>query len=268
MTTETTAVTPRVSARMLRRRSGHALIALSLLLGGGLAAACSSDDSATTSSTSAGSTSAGGTSAGGSAPTGTSSRPGTSTVPGSTTVTGSGTSTTTATVAPTTGSTAVIPPTTTAVPGPPFEPATTVVKHDFPGTNRLAVLTDVRLGRNEGFDRVVFEFRRDDTLPGYLVDYRPLPLTADPSDLPLVITGDHGLVVRMQAASRFSMDTDYALIYPGPSTVTGSANAVTEVVLRGDFEAMLSWVIGVRGARPFRVFTLSGPPRLIVDIAT
>ena len=263
MSAETTTVPGPASTQVHRRRAGHTLIALALLLGGGLAAACSSDDSVTATSTSASST----------VPTGTSSRPTTSSASGSTTVPGTGTSTaptTAATAVPpaTTASTAVIPRITTAPPGPTFEPATAVVEQHFPGTNRLAVLTDVRLGRNDGFDRVVFQFRNNDSLPGYLVDYRPLPLTADPSDLPLVITGDHGLVVRMQAASRFRMDTDYSLVYPGPSTVTASADGVTEVVLRGDFEAMLSWVIGVRGARPFRVFTLNGPPRLVVDIAT
>lgn len=260
MTTETTAVSPPAPARPQRRRAGHALIALALLLGSGAAASCSSDDSATPS----------GTSVSSSTPMGTSSRPTTSSTSGSTTVPAPSTSAGPTTIAATTttATTPAIPPTTTAPPGPAFQPATAVVEQNFPGTNRLAVLTDVRLGRNDGFDRVVFQFRDDDALPGYLVDYRPLPLTADPSDLPLVITGDHGLVVRMQAASRFRMDTDYALLYPGPSTVTGSGNAVTEVVLRGDFEALLSWVIGVRGGRPFRVFTLSGPPRLVVDIAT
>lgn len=260
MPTETTAVSPPTPARPRRRRVGHALIALALLLGSGAAASCSSDDSATPS----------GISVSSSTPTGTSSRPTTSSTSGSTTVPAPSTSAGPTTIAEptTTATTLVIPPTTTAPPGPAFQPATAVVEQNFPGTNRLAVLTDVRLGRNDGFDRVVFQFRDEDALPGYLVDYRPLPLTADPSDLPLVITGDHGLVVRMQAASRFRMDTDYALLYPGPSTVTGSADAVTEVVLRGDFEALLSWVIGVRGGRPFRVFTLSGPPRLVVDIAT
>jgi len=192
---------------------------------------------------------------------------------GATTVTTGGATTgrPSTTAAPTTTgrpTTTVAPSTTTTIEGPPFLAATAVAQRQFPGTNALAVLTDVRIGRHTGYDRVVFQFRDNDALPGYLVDYRPLPVTADPSDLPLTVTGDHALVVRMQAASRFDFDNGLTQVYTGPNTVTGSAAAVTEVVLRGDFEAMLSWVIGLRGARPFRVTTLTGPPRIVVDVAT
>jgi hypothetical protein len=42
---------------------------------------------------------------------------------------------------------------------------------------------------------------------------------------------------------------------------------VTEVKSAGDFEAVLTWVAGVRTQQPFRVQVLDGPPRLVVDIA-
>ena len=147
-------------------------------------------------------------------------------------------------------------------------PAGTEVRRDFPGSNAPAVLVAVRVGRHEGYDRVVFEFRPGDGLPGYLVGYMALPIGADPSDLPIALAGDHALVVRMQAAGRFTFDDGATLVYQGPTRLGGTGAAVTEVVLRGDFEALLSWVIGVRGARPFRVFTLDGPPRVVVDVAS
>ena len=147
-------------------------------------------------------------------------------------------------------------------------PADAEVNGAFPGSNVPAVLVAVRVGRNDGYDRVVFEFRPGDALPGYLVGYVPLPVRADPSDLPIEISGDHALVVRMQAASRFDFDRDATLVYPGPSRLAGTGVAVSEVVLRGDFEALLSWVVGMRGARPFRVSTLGSPPRVVVDVAT
>jgi hypothetical protein len=42
---------------------------------------------------------------------------------------------------------------------------------------------------------------------------------------------------------------------------------VRDVVKSGDFEAVVSWVIGLPEERPFTVSTASSPPRLILDVA-
>ena len=39
-----------------------------------------------------------------------------------------------------------------------------------------------------------------------------------------------------------------------------------EVVKSGDFEATLSWGVGVRGHPLFHVFTLTSPPRVVIEI--
>jgi hypothetical protein len=56
-----------------------------------------------------------------------------------------------------------------------------------------------------------------------------------------------------------------ARTYFGPSTVTASTAEVTEVKAAGDYEAVLTWVVGLRAKVPFRVLVLDGPPRLVVD---
>ncbi len=33
-----------------------------------------------------------------------------------------------------------------------------------------------------------------------------------------------------------------------------------------DFEAELTWAVGMKGERPFKVTTLSSPPRLAIDV--
>ena len=43
--------------------------------------------------------------------------------------------------------------------------------------------------------------------------------------------------------------------------------AITEAEGTCDLEALVAWVVGVTGQRPFKVFELSGPPRLVIDIA-
>lgn len=153
---------------------------------------------------------------------------------------------------------------------PPFGAADVAVELGFPGTNALATLRAVRIGRQPGFDRVVFEFGPDDELPGVVVRPQSLPVTQDPSDLPLAVGGDRALLVRMQAASRARLTPtgDLELVYDGPLTVTGGSGAVVDATWAGDFEALLSWAVGVNGAHGYRVFTLQDPPRVVLDVAT
>ena len=56
--------------------------------------------------------------------------------------------------------------------------------------------------------------------------------------------------------------------YTGPWDVTANTGSVTEFRSAGDFEAVLTWVAGVRTQQPFRVLVLDGPPRLVVDVAS
>jgi hypothetical protein len=130
-----------------------------------------------------------------------------------------------------------------------------------------ALLTQVAVGRNEGFDRVVFEFR--DELPGYRIEYVEGPLTEDGSGNPVTLEGSAYLVVRMEPASGFDLSVpEGELVYTGPRRLSGSdagAETVREVVRTGDFEAVLTWAIGVNGRTPFRVLTLERPSRLVID---
>jgi hypothetical protein len=41
---------------------------------------------------------------------------------------------------------------------------------------------------------------------------------------------------------------------------------ITEVVLNGDFEATLSWVIGLQRRLAFGVLALAEPSRVVVDV--
>jgi hypothetical protein len=150
---------------------------------------------------------------------------------------------------------------------PTLEGAATVPVETPSTSLETALLTHVAVGRNEGFDRVVFEFR--DELPGYRIEYVEGPLTEDGSGNPVTLEGGAYLVVRMEPASGFDLSVpEGALVYMGPRTISGAdAGAVTvvELVRTGDFEAVLTWAIGVNGRTPFRVLTLERPSRLVID---
>lgn len=161
-------------------------------------------------------------------------------------------------------------PTTTAPstnPRPGLEGADTVPVEAPSQASETALLTRVAIGRHNGFDRVVFEFRDD--LPGYRIEYVEGPLSEDGSGNPVQLEGSAYLVVRMEPASGFDLSVpEGELVYTGPRRLSGpqaGAVIVREVVRTGDFEAVLTWAIGVDGRAPFRVLTLEEPSRLVID---
>ncbi len=131
-----------------------------------------------------------------------------------------------------------------------------------------ALLEQVTMGRHEGYDRVVFQFRNH--VPGYRVGYVEPPLREDGSGDAVELDGEAFLQVRMEPASGFDLETDEGvLVYKGPKRIEGSSagtSVIREGVRTGDFEAVLTWAIGLTDRVDFRVQTLSGPPRLVVDV--
>jgi hypothetical protein len=127
-------------------------------------------------------------------------------------------------------------------------------------------LTAVRAARHPGFDRVVFEFRSG--LPGYRVQYVAGPVVEDGSGEEVGVEGGALLEVHMEAASGVDLSGGQARqTYTGPRRIDPATAVLTEIVRVTDFEANLDWVIGVRELRPFRVFTLADPARLVVDVS-
>jgi hypothetical protein len=143
---------------------------------------------------------------------------------------------------------------------------TTPVKANAAGSE-TALLERIALGRHEGYDRVVFQFRND--LPGYRVEYVQPPLEEDGSGNPVSVDGNAIVVVRMEPASGFDLNTgEGVMVYKGPKRIEGSSagtSVVQELVRTGDFEAVLSWAIGLSDKVDFRVTTATSPDRLIVD---
>jgi hypothetical protein len=95
------------------------------------------------------------------------------------------------------------------------------------------------------------------------------PLKEDGSGKPVDVQGVGVVVVRMEPASGFDLNTDEGVMtYKGPKRIEGSGagtSIVQELVRTGDFEAVLSWAIGLSDKVDFRVRTATSPSRLIVD---
>ena len=131
-----------------------------------------------------------------------------------------------------------------------------------------SLLTDVRVARHEGFDRVVFEFEGE--VPGYDVRYVEPPITEDGSGDEVDVAGEAFLAVVMQPASGFDLsEGEGEETYTGPTRIEGTdsgTSVIQEVVRTGDFEAVLGWVIGISDRVDFRVDALEAPGRLVVDV--
>ena len=184
--------------------------------------------------------------------------------------TSTSTSSTTSTTSPaTTTSTEAGPSTTSAPPAPGPDGTTDPTSAPAPpGANEVALLTQVRVAAQAGADRVVFEFV-DNQLPGYDIAYIDGPARADGSGDVVDVEGDALLQVRFEPASGVDLrGGTFEPTYTGPRRLAGDTEVVTEVVRTGDFEANLTWVIGVEREVPFRVEVLDAPPRVVIDLAT
>lgn len=155
-------------------------------------------------------------------------------------------------------------PTSSPIPSPTTVTPTVASTSDVsaPRTDQIAHLATVRLGPRDGYDRLVLEFT--DLVPGYTIGYRPLPMQEDASGAEIPLPGAT-TAVRITLTSAVA-DWDFTNYdYQGPSTVTGDTREVTEARMAGDFEAVLTWVVGLRTETPFRVMVLDSPPRLVID---
>ncbi|MCU1357550.1 MAG: hypothetical protein JWM89_2968 [Acidimicrobiales bacterium] len=167
-------------------------------------------------------------------------------------------------------STAAAGPTTTAATATStqtgFEGATDGPRTAPPDGTGTALLRAVRVGRNVGFERIVFEFEGS-SRPGYRIRWIDGPVTADGSGNVVSVAGAAHLEMIMEPASGVDMQ-DGHLTYTGPDRilVTQQTKLLRDLVRTGDFEAVLTWVAGASRRVPFRVQTLSAPTRLVVDL--
>lgn len=134
---------------------------------------------------------------------------------------------------------------------------------EFPAGGGDLLHGPVRIGVHDGFDRVVFDLIGSD-VPGYRVEYVEQAVD-DGSGNPVEVAGDDVLQVTI-TKTRYPNEGETYEGGPGSYDAAG-AETVEEVVLRGTFEGMTQAFVGVDDAgAPFRVFTLSNPTRLVVDV--
>ncbi|WP_347058862.1 GerMN domain-containing protein [Blastococcus sp. HT6-30] len=123
-------------------------------------------------------------------------------------------------------------------------------------------VTDVRVGRHEGFDRVTLEVDGAG-LPGWDARYVPEARSAG-SGAPVDVAGE--AVLRL-VLTGVGLPGDTGIPpYAGPDPVVAGHPAVREVVLDAVFEGQMASFVGAAAERPFRVYRLQGPDRVVVEV--
>lgn len=143
--------------------------------------------------------------------------------------------------------------------GPAFPDSTAEQTSDQ--TEAALLLVDVRVAEHDDFERLVLEFEGDGE-PGWRVGYVEEASTQGKGD-PIEIEGDALLSV----TALHTMPDDMTGFYDGPRQFDPDTDMIEEVFVDGTFEGYTVVVLGIDdGEEVFRVFTLTEPTRLVVDI--
>jgi hypothetical protein len=131
------------------------------------------------------------------------------------------------------------------------------------------LLSAVRVDTQACTDRIIFDFKHaNDAGPGYTVEYRPADeaQTEDASGNHIPIEGDAFLVVRFEPAATADISGGtLERTYTGSRTITPAGmHWVRQVSKTGDFEAVLTWAVGLSEKRAFKV--TSAPSRLTIEL--
>lgn len=132
----------------------------------------------------------------------------------------------------------------------------------------VPLLTEVRFDP-EGCPRVVFVFENE--LAPYSIGYDEPPF-AECGSGEGISTGAWGasgyIVFHSDTASGVDLSGEtFRETYTGDEDIEVSAPILRRIRRTCDFEATLEWVIALDERRPFKVSTLTGPPRIVIDVA-
>jgi hypothetical protein len=125
-------------------------------------------------------------------------------------------------------------------------------------------VSDIRIGRHDGFDRVVFE-TGGEGLPGWDVRYVDEALSQGSGD-PVAVAGDAVLQVTVTGVG-YPADTGVEEFSGRDPLRIADTEVVTEVVFDSTFEGTTVAFVGTSHRRPFRVYLLEEPTRVVLEVA-
>jgi hypothetical protein len=137
--------------------------------------------------------------------------------------------------------------------------STTTKSAPDPST-RVTQLWNLRTGNDGTFDRIVFDERVSTS--GYSVRYVSRVLY-DASGAVVPLRGRYFLRVVISGATTASLPGLRSVM---PAVLTPGLPEIAQVRKAGGFEQVVSYGIGLNRYRGFRVFRLTSPSRLVIDV--
>lgn len=134
-------------------------------------------------------------------------------------------------------------------------------------SNETLYLSHIALKSVDCTSTVSFELEPVAQAPGFEVSYQPADAAKveDGSGNAVEIPGDAFLVVKLMPAMTAKIDGDQVTkTYTGPNRLPGT-DPVTEVVKTGDFEGVVTWVIGLDRELPFSAEPRDGTLDVVID---
>ena len=119
---------------------------------------------------------------------------------------------------------------------------------------------DLRYGEHGRFDRVVIDLRG--RRPGYAIRYTKR-LYYDGSGEPVRLRGRKKMTITLRPA--FGHTADGKGLYDGPRKVYVNLPTLKGIAVTGDFEGDFTVGFSTDRRAPYRIFTLTGPSRLVID---
>ena len=123
-----------------------------------------------------------------------------------------------------------------------------------------AELSNVAAGCHATFDRFVIRARF--ATPGYDARY-VRRIVADPSGRPIELLGAKRIRVRFNLAAGHDNRGTNLLA----NTLTPRCQNLLQIKKAGDFEGTVSFGLGLKRMTGFRVFRLTNPTRVVIDVA-
>ena len=125
-----------------------------------------------------------------------------------------------------------------------------------------ATLKIVRSAKQDGFDRVVFEFA--ESIPGYETDFAKPPFYYGESGNVVKVGGKFFLDIHFLSTTAHDAETGKSSVTQTPKGKINLPN-VQDVKMIYDFEANVEYVVGLKAKKQFRVLELQNPARLVID---
>ena len=188
----------------------------------------------------------------------------TSTPPGEVTMAPSPNAVTSTPSGPSPTAAATVPPVDgTVFPQNPGSTDPTTIKSNPDPVTQAATLVDVRVGAHPesgGWDRIVFEFK--DVRPAGLIEYMDEAASCGSGNT-VTLPGEAILAVRFDATNAHD---DNGQLTIDATVVSGPGNIILKSVSTCDFEAVVSWAIGLKSKKNYKVSLLENPTRVVIDV--